>query len=171
LLPKIVDRHSILPERLVQEECRMSVMPTAAVAGELAPAAKIPVSGKAALPSRPFEAAELRVFLVARPEWRSISSARPRWNRSVPSLVLAASRSRKSCRKYKPNDLMVWGTAIRTKARGFREFVLGSAEAPFKAQFSKQRILVDEWIRDEGRVPTVWHRVRRALTARSGRLR
>ena len=46
----------------------MSAMPSASVAGEPAPAAKIPVSGEEALPSRPFDAAELRAFLTAHPE-------------------------------------------------------------------------------------------------------
>jgi hypothetical protein len=288
----VVDRHSIPPEGFVQEECRMSAMPSASV-DEQAPAARILVSGEETLPSRPFKAGELRAFLEAHPEcgriylfrdgalegvcaelgfsrhvareivsidltrseeelWAGLRAKRRNgiryarrqgvtvhlatahdlqaatgiwiegfcakynfpaedirhsvaaWIREN-SLLLArlgadgpaiagvayrdahhsldgirhfrpgiysmynANASLAEYQKYKPNDLLVWETAVRMKAKGFHEFVLGSAEAPFKAQFSNRRIHVDEWLRGQGKAPTLWQRVRRTLSARLGR--
>lgn len=47
--------------------------------------------------------------------------------------------------KYKPNDLLVWEAALRAKSQGFREFVLGFEGAQFKREFSRRRLVVEEW--------------------------
>jgi hypothetical protein len=48
--------------------------------------------------------------------------------------------------KYKPNDLLLWEAALRLKALGYRELVLGVANL-FKRGFSDRRLVIDEWIR------------------------